>query len=1156
VRSCSLVGIPISILAILLAASPSWSAPPPVDGADFFEKEVRPIVVEKCGECHGNVKPKAKLKLISRADILQGGDEGPAIVPGKPDASLIIKAVRYQSKLQMPPSGKLTDRQIENLERWVKMGAPWPGDNTKTASANDAFKITDKNRQFWSFQPIKAPAIPTTRDNAWAKSDIDRFILAGLESKKITPAKPADKRTLLRRATFDLIGLPPTPAEMEAFLADDSPQAFARVVERLLASPLYGERWGRHWLDVVRYADARDLIQLPPQSDFREAWLYRDWVVNSFNRDLPYTDFIRNQIAGDLLPAATPGGFNKDGVVATGMLAIADFVPGDVDKNVMIADYVNDQIDVVGRTVLGLSVACARCHDHKFDPISMEDYYGLAGIFFSTRIIPEPSPGNTPLVRVPLISPAEKAKLEAQAAADARRRTELEKSLPEAGARAYRSYLSDLLTKQSAQYVLAAVECRKAPASGAKAAITDVAKRRGLHPGMLAEWVAFLDRIEKQTANYPQLIRELASGKLSDADLERAATSVQQTLSTQAKHEQKQVAERPGGALVHFRADDPGLTTDANGKVTLWPNRAGFSGDAAPPNPANSPIKTSTKIGDHTKIVLRFDGQSVLEAPYQVPPSGTLFVVFQSGPSARDGERIVGWEDSSVGRHGLGLMTGANGLLQAILRKNGKSGDLTDRTRPTGFEMVTLSWGPAGTTMRRGKNQLASKTVDGVSCDPGIGSLKIGGPGSGSAPRFHGDIAELRVYSQQMSEDQCKKIETELRETWYQLGDPKKVLESEPVGDLYAYLISPRGPFWPAEAERAGRLPAEVRKQIESMRAELAALKTKPAPTFQQAVAAQDGGPKGSRHEGFKDAQIFLRGDPAKLGKTVPRAFPKILTGERPHRIASGSGRRELADWLTQPDNPLPARVMVNRIWQHHFGEGLVRTPNDFGERGERPTHPELLDYLARKFIDAGWSIKAMHRLIMLSAVYQQASVNPGALTADPENRFFGRMNRQRLEAEAIRDSLLAVSGKLDTTMGGAAFTDLATPRRTIYLMAARTGANTSDFGRLFDRADPTLIVGQRGQSVVAPQALFFLNDPFVSGIAKSLAARVLREAPPNAEGRIRYLYALALSRPPTKAETEIGTLVLSTPAMSGKPDPLERYCLLVLCTNEFLYVD
>jgi hypothetical protein len=1132
--------------------------------AEFFEKEVRPILVEKCQGCHGDVKPKGKLKLTSRAAILEGGDNGPAIVSGKPDESLLIKAVRYHDEPRMPPKGKLADRQIEILERWVKQGASWPGAKTSVASTNSGFTITEKHRQFWSFQPVKAVTPPSVRDSIWPKSNIDRFILAGLEAKGITPAAQADKRTLIRRAAFDLIGVPPTPAEIDAFLADDSPQAFARVVDRLLASPLYGERWGRHWLDLVRYADARDLIQLPRESDFRESWRYRDWVVDSFNRDMPYLDFVRSQVAGDLLPPPKPGGFNKDGLIATGLLAIADFVPGDVDKNQMIADYVNDQIDVVSKAFLGLSIACARCHDHKFDPISTEDYYALSGIFFSTRIIPGPVPGNTPLVRVPLLSPAEIAQLEAQTAADAKRRAELERLLSDGADRAYREYLTQLLTAQSARYLVAACECRKVSATGEKPTVETVAKREKLHQAVLSEWVSLLDRIEKQPGmNYPLTLREAAEGKLTGSRLEKTAAELQESFAAKAKRDEAQVAQLPGkqtlesSLLLLFQADDPQLATDATGRITAWPNRAGFSGDGSPPLPKNAPIKTTAKIDGHAKSVLRFDGQSILESQRTVPPVGTLFIVFQTDAAARSGERIVGWEDADTGKHGLGLMTDPSGRLHAILRKDGQSGDLVSTSKPTGFETVCITWGPSGTRMHRNGVETANpKSIDSISSDPKIISLKIGGPGSGGSPRFHGDIAEIRVYTRQLQAEERQQVEAELRDSWFKAGDRKKT-PRDTLAELYNELLSSRGPFWLPIEERNKRLTPEVRNQLEKMRVELEALKAKRPTPVPEAVVALDGGPKGTRHEGFKDAQVFIRGDHKRLGKTIPRGFPKILTGERAEPITEGSGRLQLGNWLARPENPLTARVMVNRIWQHHFGEGLVRTPNDFGERGERPTHPELLDYLAARFVESGWSMKAMHRLIMLSAVYQQSSnVSATALARDPDNRLFGRMNRQRLDAEAIRDSLLFVSGRLDSTRGGPPFTELTVPRRTLYLMSARTGANTSDFGRLFDRADPSLIVAQRGQSVVAPQALFFLNDPFVSSMAKALAARIVKDAPANSEGRIRYLYALTLGRAPTKAETELGVKRLQAITGTVGPDTLERYCLLVLCTNEFLYVD
>jgi Protein of unknown function (DUF1553)/Protein of unknown function (DUF1549) len=843
------------------------------------------------------------------------------------------------------------------------------------------------------------------------------------------------------------------------------------------------------------------------------------------------------------------------------MLAIADFVPGDVDKNQMIADYVNDQIDVVSRAFLGLSVACARCHDHKFDPISTEDYYALSGIFFSTRLIPGPVPGNTPLVRVPLLSPSEIARHKAQSAGDARRRVELGHLVPDAADRAYRDHLRSLLTGQTARYVVAACECR----SGDKPTPVAVAKRMGLHAGVLAEWIALLDRVErKPKADYPKPLREV-SGKRSGPALEKAAAILQDALAAQSKRDEDGATRSPErdalsrAGLLHFRADDPRIAADDAGRVTLWPNRAGFSGDATPPTRSQAPIKTTTKIGGHVKPIIRFDGQSLLESPRSVPPTGTLFLVFQSSPKAQAGERIVGWEDAATGKHGLGLMTDPGGRLHAILRKDGRSGDLVDAKTPVGFETLCITWGPGGTTMRRNGPQVmqtSSKSIDGLSSDPKITALKIGGAGSGASPRFTGDIAEMLVFDRPLNKAELELVDAELRATWFQPDDPKKPAR-DPVAELMAEMLSPRGTFWPPMAERNKRLAPEVQKRLETIRLELDLLRNKPPVVIPEAVVVQDGGPKGTRHEGFNDGKVFIRGDPKRLGKTVPRGFPKVLTGDRVEKITEGSGRLQLADWLTRPQNPLAARVMVNRIWQHHFGEGLVRTPNDFGTRGDRPTHPELLDHLAARLVESKWSVKAMHRLIMLSSVYQQSSsVHADTVARDPENRLFGRMNRRRLEAEAIRDSLLAVSDRLEPTLGGAPFSDLVVPRRTLYLMSARTGANTSDFGRLFDRADPNLIVAQRGHSVVAPQALFFLNDPFVSGVAKALAARILKETPANPEARIEHLYSLALGRPPSKAEIDLGTELLAPANDSGGPDPLERYCLLILCTNEFLYVD
>ena len=1023
---------------------------------------------------------------------------------------------------------------------------------------NGPFTITEQQRAFWSFQPVKAVSAPATRDTVWSQSAIDRFILAALEAKGLAPAGPADKNTLLRRATFDLTGLPPIPADIDAFLADNSPQSFARVVDRLLASPQYGERWGRHWLDVVRYADARDLIQLPPASDFREAWLYRDWVVDAFNRDLPYTDFVRHQVAGDLLPPPRHGGINRDGLVATGMLAIADFVPGDVDKELMIADYVNDQVDVVSRAFLGLSVACARCHDHKFDPIGTDDYYSLAGIFFSTRLIPGPVPGNTPLVRVPLLPEAEVARIRSQETADKRRLAELEQQLNGAVETEYLAYLKPIVHVEAARYLVAACEHRKPASGSAKPSLSELAKRHKLQESLLTGWVTLLDRVEKRSPrNFPPTLCDAATGKLTGAELERAADQLQQSLAAVAKRREADLPEEHGrgrASVFRFRADDPQLVTDSAGRVTLWPNYFSLPADAKPPTLEGAPVRASVEIGGRSRPVLRFDGKTILQVPGVAPANGSLFVVYRCAKNAQAGQRLVGWEDASVGQHGVGLIVEPDGRLHAILRNNGQAGDLIDDHKADGFQLVCVSWGPDGTTLHRNeKASGALKGILGISSGPSIGSLRIGGPGSGNSPLFCGDVAELRVYSRQLSDAERRQVETELRDTWF-----KDVAPAEPARDLladfYDTLLSPQGPYWVSVDDQMKLLSPEIRTRLAGLNQERDALRKKRPQEIQQAVVVQDGGPKGTRHEGFKDAQVFLRGDHKKLGKTVPRGFPRILTDDRREPITTGSGRLQLADWLASPNNPLTARVMVNRIWQHHFSEGLVRTPNDFGQRGERPTHPELLDYLAARFVESGWSVKAMHRLIMLSSTYQQSSrASEVSLAKDPENHLFGRMNRRRLEAEAIRDSLFAVAGRLDSIPGGPAFADPAVPRRTLYLLSARTGANTSDFGRLFDRADPGSIIAQRGQSVGAPQALFFLNDPLVKDMAKSLAARVTREATTDNATRIHRLYALTLGRPPTPTELEIGAQLL---ASIGTADPWERYCHLILCTNEFLYLD
>ncbi len=799
-----------ALLCMLLAADePARIAPPTAEQLRFFETRVRPLLVEHCQKCHGSKKQWAGLRLDSREALLRGGDSGAAIVPGEPAKSLLIRAVRHEDeKLKMPEDGKLSDRQIADLVRWVEIGAPFP-DASKTGARS-------RDPKHWAFQPPTVPAIPAVKNGDWSQTNLDKFVLAKLEAVGLSPAEKADKRTLIRRATFDLIGLPPTSAEIDAFLADDRSDAFAQVVDRLLASPAYGERWGRHWLDVARYADSNGLDENIAHGN---AWRYRDHVVAAFNRDQPIDRFIVEQLAGDLLPAADEAQRHAQ-LIATGFLSIGPKVLAEVDPSKMQMDIVDEQLDSIGRVFLGLTLGCARCHDHKFDPIETADYYGLAGILKSTRTMD---------------TYTKVAKWH-------------ENELPSA-----------TLTAMRAEY-------------------------------------------EAQLATKKKIVEEF----VAQAD--------------------KQVREK--------------LAADGNVKP---------------------PDKLETLYPDATK-------------------------------------------------------------------------------------------------------------------------------------------AEL----------------TKLREAL-------TTLEKNP-------------PNYPAAM--------------------------------------------GVAEDKIIDLAIHVRGNPLKLGDVVPRRTPLVVGGPQPPQFGpTESGRRQLAEWLIDPQHPLTARVLVNRVWRWHFGRGLVRTTENFGLLGEAPSHPELLDWLARRFVADGWSLKSLHRLILNSGTYQQSS-SPSAEVAarDPENRLFGRFNVRRLEAEEARDSLLAVSGQLDATFGGTLLkvknrdylfdhtsidkTDYTSSRRSLYLPVIRN--NIFDLFQLLDFPDPAVPSGDRAMTTVAPQALMMLNSDFVMQSADGLAARLLGE-PGDDDQRLSRMHVLAYGRETSAEERQkhLAFLIkVEQSAVASEPDPDKRrrqawsvLCHVILAANEFIYV-
>jgi hypothetical protein len=1017
----------------------------------------------------------------------------------------------------------------------------------------------DEEESLWSFQPVHSVSVPENTSLNQTQSPVDAFILQRLEERGLTLAPLADRRTLLRRATFDLTGLPPTPGEINAFLSDESSDAFANVIDRLLASPQYGERWGRHWLDVVRYADARDLIQLPAESDFREAWRYRDWVVQAFNRDLPYDQFIRLQVAGDLLQPADKNQIDVDALIATGMLSIADFVPGDVDKTQMIADYVNDQIDVVGRAILGLTLACARCHDHKFDPISTEDYYAMAGIFFSSRLIPGPVKGNTPLVRVPLLPAPEIAVIEAGQARDKIRAVELSREINTFGEREYRAYLERTVATETNRYLLGAWEFVHPPEGQPRSKADEFARHRTLDPVTFRRWIEYFD------GQYPHPALLEIRGMTDKETAQRSANQLSGKLSQLVAN-----MREPGAApemaktlaqssIIKFRADDRRVTTNDARQVTCWPNRGRRLENAVPVANVSVPTQATTTMNGRERTVLHFSGEDSLQTVGTVPAIGSLFAVYRPDPAGSPGQRLVGWEDAAVGQHGLGIMTDGKGAIHAILRRNGANGDVvvpaaTPAANLAGFQILAITWGPGGVAAyRNGEPVGNNKGIDSVSIDPAISALMVGGAGSGPSSRFQGDLAELRVYDIPLEDQARTRIENELRNHWF--ATIEDIQKSDPIEDLYEELVSALSPFHLAPGERDKVLPIDFRQRLASLRGELEAIQKKPPVEIPRAVVIQDGGPAETPHAGFHDAHIYIRGNHTNLGKTVPRGVPKSIAGHNPPTIPEGSGRKELANWLVHPDNPLTPRVMVNRIWQHHFGTGLVPTSANFGAMGDRPSHPELLDYLASRFIQSGWSVKSMHRLIMISTVYQQTSVsNPTGMAIDPENKLLWRSNRRRLEAEAFRDSLFAVTGRLDLTSQGSGFQDVAIPRRSLYLMSTRTGAKTAEFGPLFDAPDCSGIVERRNESIVAPQALFLMNDPLVAELAASLVQRIDSEVgTTNDRQRIQQLYEITLGRLPTEEEIQIGMTLLTA---SSQPNAWASYCRMIICTNEFMFVD
>ena len=916
---------------------------------ELFEKSVRPILVERCVACHNPAVLEGGLDLTSAAGFAKGATTGPLLNLSNlsnlskplrseaPERSRLLAAISYEGRVKMPPDGRLAPKAIEAFRTWVEMGAPWPDAGPASVPSDVEAAFTKEQRSSWAFQTMSDPAPPAVA-GSWPLGAIDRFLLAKLDAEGLEPAPPAHKLTLLRRVTYDLTGLPPTEDEIRNFVSDDSPSAFDAVVERLLASPRYGERWGRHWLDVARYADSTGNDE---DVRYPHGWRYRDYVIQAFNEDLPYVRFVQEQVAGDLLPAEDGGEVNVQGIVATGFLALGPKALAQQDKKRMLYDVYDEQLDVVSKAFLGLTVTCARCHDHKFDPIPTRDYYSMVSIFARTQSFRNTTKHNAKLLSRPLVpEPIYEVHRRSQNLI-LHREADIQNAVDQALARR-----NERLVPEIDAYMLAS---ERVYGGGEDSAA--VASETELDPDLLESWVAYL---EPREIPRPHMAAWREASPRARPDVARA-----------------------------YRDQDRAHLSEWNAKI---------------------------------------------------------------------GER---WNEILAARPEM------------------------DEPPPKRPEIL---------------------------------------PGT---VRFH-----------------------------------------------YGVHFDDDGPLAVSEDDYENAFSTETIKRLRELEEQLAALEKSAPPAPPMATAVAEGEP-------FLQ-KVFLRGDYRTPGEDAPMGFLSILEDDPPLPELSTSGRLELAQWLTTPEHPLTARVMVNRVWQWHFGEGLVRTSSNFGKMGEVPSHPELLDYLARRFVASGWSIKDLHRRILRSSAYRMSSdISPEAHLRDPENRFLSHFNRRRLDVEEIRDGLLAIDGSLDFTMGGTLDDRVGTDpensnerlsldpstrrRRTVYLPLRR--ANLPTLLSLFDFGDAVNSVAKRSSTNVSPQALFMMNSKFVAERAGNLAASLLEETDGDVAPRIHRAYLAILNRPATGEEIESGSgyverLMISFPGVLAERDAWKSLCKILMASNEFIYVD
>jgi cytochrome c553 len=1234
-----------------------------------FENKIRPVLIDTCFRCHGDTKTSGALRVDSRDALLQGGESGPAVIPGNPDTSLLMKAVRRQDDASaMPPDNDKALRadQIAAFENWIRSGAPWPAQSAKFEGA-----------QHWAFAPVREHPVPLVQDQTWCRNDIDRFIRAKQEATGVSPSPAAGRLTLIRRITFDLTGLPPTPDEVRAYEQDPSPAATETLIDRLLDSPHYGERWGRHWLDVVRYADtAGETADYPVPL----AWRYRNYVIQSFNADKPYDQFLREQIAGDVLAAAGPKERYAEQVTATGYLAISRRFGFDSENYHHLT--IQDTIDTLGQSVLGLSLGCARCHDHKFDDISMQDYYALYGIFDSSRYaFPGSEQKQKFRAMVPLLPPDQAVpkwrefdrrvgaimvslEKQSQAVPSAILRSlndidgDFEMQAPAAGGSngvlvPPWLYEGRIAVTNAAQSPFRNLYGRGKVGASISAGSEPWQISQSLYPQRTAEncrllYVNLDFRVAAADASAPGAHQFFLGDQSGNAAIRVLVSAT--TVSLRSDRGEEQIAAiQPGQwhnlqLTINLAQRTISGSVGVPGAITPFAERPLCSDWSGSIDMATLQSWQADKQNPVVVPGIEFDHLGVQESPIpevstDLPDTASVSHEADMATLSAELQQLTGSDSdfelqTAEAPPAAPWNTGPNSVVKLAQRAQSPfqnlfpAGELgvymPNRGEYDGFGVaLPTSWNATSTSeLHASFDFRCSDTSAGAD---GSWRYYLGhGPGNSPAVElfFNGkeffrrsgnaretvcglnpkDWYQVRLildlhnrsytgvlisrsvqtpFSGQMANGWDGTIDYSFIDSYGHLGGIRPSLDA----DNYVVQTAALPAFDNAAMAVDHQQSIQRRQRVRQIRNQMAEIRDKTQKATEELRQLLTDGPfamtygmaEGTPH----DVRIQLRGEPDHPGDIVSRGFISALGGTPLPRDAAGSGRLELAQWLTDPANPLTARVMVNRIWQYHFGRGLVKTANDFGVRGIPATHPELLDSLATEFIRSGWSIKAMHRLILSSSTWQQSSdrtlaaVDP-SMTSDVRD-LYASFERRRLSAEEIRDSILMVSGNLETTPAeGHPFPSPISwgfsqhgpfhavydhNHRSVYLMTQRLRRHP--FLALFDGPDPNASTADRLGTTVPTQALYFLNDPFVHMKATAWAAQLSADTH-DTTAKIHSAYRTAFGRTASDQELQDALQFMATCRSEltaiGQPDPeksaLAAFLRTLLGCNEFLHVD